>query len=549
MSIPKEPRQLMINLMYLVLTAMLAINVSSEILRAFSIINKSINTSNNNLGGKNQGTIENFEAALLEKKVMEDLPKKKRIEEALVRAKEVSKLSSEVCANILGYKAEIIQQSGGYILDPKSGDSVLKAESNLDAATVVMIEKAKRGPKMKKELEEFKSKIVGLAANPSDSTSVLYTKGLDSILPITFDYGTKSGTGTDEDWALNNFHMVPTIGATTILDKYINDVKSSENIVLDQIWAEAFGEKIKPPIVFNIVNAFKLLNSPENTYLLPGEKYKSTIVIGSYNTSNTQSVYIAVNNSPVKIVDGVGTFETTVDNKPGEHTLIIKGKIYDPNIKKDVEVKQIEAKYFVGTPAATISLDKMNVFYIGVDNPITVSASGVKMENISITSSSNISITPGATKGSYIVRASAGQKEGTIKISGKRNDGLGSEDFGTRTYRIKTIPDPVIRYMGKNPGTMVAGLAKVGLGPEAVLENFDFECKFNVVSYTVTTIVRGEEQNYEIKNSWLIKSNPSAAKAVNSLKAKDQLLFENIVVVGCDGKPRKMGTITYKLVP
>jgi hypothetical protein len=88
MSIPKEPRQLMINLMYLVLTAMLAINVSNEILRAFSIINKSINRSNENIATKNQGTIENFNDALKNPKVLADPAKKARIEEALNRAKD-----------------------------------------------------------------------------------------------------------------------------------------------------------------------------------------------------------------------------------------------------------------------------------------------------------------------------------------------------------------------------------------------------------------------------------------------------------------------------
>jgi gliding motility-associated protein GldM len=548
MSIPKEPRQLMINLMYLVLTAMLAINVSSEILRAFSIINKSINTSNNSIDQKNGGTIQNFEEALKEKKVLEDPAKKARIEAALVRAKQVREETTTMVNQILGYKQEIIKQSGGKIIDSKTSDSVLKAESDLDAATVVMIEKLKRGPQMKQQLESYKKKIIELSAKPSDTAAVLYSAGLDSILPITFDYGTKNGIGTDEQWAFNNFHMVPTIGAVTILDKYVNDVRNSENIVLDQIWAEAFGEKVlnkKVPPVIQISNRFALIGGAENSYLLPGQKYTSKFMIGSYNSSNTQAVYIAVNGSPIKVVDGVGSFETTA-GEPGEKTLKITGTIYDPNIKRSVAVTPIDVKYFVGTPAASISLDKMNVFYLGVDNPITISASGILMRDLIPSSSSNISITSGSGVGSYVVRPSgASGTKGTITLSGKRSDGV-VQNFGTREYRIKKIPDPIMKYMGSTGGRMPSAKAKIGLGPEAILENFDFDAKYAIISYTLTLIIKGEEQNYDIQGPY-INSNPNAVRAMKMLKPKDVMYFEKIVVMGPDNVRRNIPSFSFIL--
>ncbi len=549
MSIPKEPRQLMINLMYLVLTAMLAINVSSEILNAFKIINKSINRSIANIGEKNSGTLANFASALQDPKVIGDPAKKARIEAAMLRAKEVTEISKVMADKIAGYRNEIIKASGGFKpeIDAASGDSLLVAESNLDAATMVMIENKKRGVLMKDELSKFKDDLSKLAA-PRDSSMDLFVKAMDSILPITFDYGTKSNTGTSEEWAFHNFHMVPTIGATTILDKFISDVKNSENIALDQIWAQAFGEKQKNPKIIQIMNQFALINAPENTYLLPGEKYKSKLMIGSYNTSNSQSVYIAVNGSPRPVVNGEATYETVADSKPGEHILNITGTIYDPNLKQQVAVTPIKASYFVGTAGATISLDKMNVFYIGVDNPITISASGVKMENLIINPSSNITYTRGAKPGEYFVRVTGpGGTKGTIALSGKRNDGLGVENFGTREYRIKKIPDPIIKYMKSQGPRLRVDLARVGLGPEAILENFDFDCKFDVIGYTLTVISKGEEQNYEIKGPF-INSNPNAVKAMKALKAKDQLIFEEIRVMGCDKVLRKMPQLAFILV-
>jgi gliding motility-associated protein GldM len=549
MSIPKEPRQLMINLMYLVLTALLAINVSSEILNAFKIINKSINRSNDNIAEKNEGTITNFTNALKEPKVANDPVKKVKIEEALARAQQVRTATETMVNNIIGYRNAIIAEAGGYkkVLDP-NGDSVLFNESNLDAATKVMMEKQKFGPKMKKELEAYKESICKLAVKPNDS-SVTLVDTLMKILPINFDYGTRNNEGTDEQWTNYNFHMVPTIGAKTIMDKYVNDVRNSENIVLDQIWAEAFGEKVLPPKIPKVIQTvtnFAFINQPEATYLLPGEKYKSKVMVGAYNSSNTQGVYIAVNGVSKQVKDGVADVEMVADSKPGEHLIKITGTIYDPNKKTNVAVTEMVTKYFVGTPAASISLDKMNVFYLGVDNPVTITASGIPLENLIASPSSNISMTKGVN-GEYTVRPTgAAGTTGTIALSGKRSDGV-VQNFGEKKYRIKKIPDPVMRYMGKTGGKIRVDLARIGLQLEAILENFDFDAKFDVISYTFVVILKGDESTYSIKGPFM-KSNPNAINAMKALKKGDQMIFEDIVVMGPDKVQRKMGSITLTMI-
>jgi gliding motility-associated protein GldM len=554
MSIPKEPRQLMINLMYLVLTALLAINVSSEILNAFKIINKSINRSNDNIATKNTGTITNLEDALKEKKVMDDPIKKAKITEALTRANQVRVLTATLIEQINGYSKEIIAKSGGYNKElDKNGDSVLKAESNLDAATDVMVLKEKRGATMKQALQKYKADIIALAKNGSkDSTTqqiVLSDSALSATLPINFDYGTKNNEGTDDQWAYYNFHMVPTIGAKTIMDKYVNDVRNSENIVLDQIWTQAFGEKVIPkkiPPVIVWTTDYAFINSPESNYLLPGEKYKSKIMIGTFNRSNTQAIYIAVNGSPKTPKDGVADFEMTADSKPGEHVVKITGTIYDPNKKTNVAVAPLEVKYYVGTPAASISLDKMNVFYLGVPNPVTVTASGIPLENLQVSPTGNINMVKGAN-GEYTVTVTgAPGSTGSIGLSGKRSDGI-VQSFGSKPYRIKKIPDPVMKYMGKTGGPLRVDLAKIGLQLEAILENFDFDAKYDVMDYTLTLVISGEETPYAIKGPYM-KYSAAAIAAMKQLKKKDQMIFEDIYVMGPDKIRRKMSQIQFRMI-
>ncbi len=551
MAIPKEPRQLMINLMYLVLTAMLAINVSNEILRAFKVINKSINRSNNNIALKNQGTIENFNESLKDKKVLEDPPKKARIEEALQRALKVREKADAMVQQILGYKYEIVKTSGGMVA-PKAGsgetDSTYFKEDDLDAATKIMVEGKKKGTELKKGLELFKKEIAELSIKKSDSTIGLINMLVDSVLPISFQDFKKISGNDDEDWSYANFHMVPTIGAVTILDKYVNDVRNSENIILDQIWADAFGEKVKPPKVIQIVNKFALIAAPENTYLLPGQKFKTTLSIGSYNSGNNSSVNISVNGVSRPIVDGVATYEETAPTTAGERTLNITGSIYDPNIKGNTSCNPLAIKYFVGNPSASISLDKMNVFYIGVDNPITMSASGIPLDKLKLEATPNITYTS-VGPGKYVVRVTgANNSKGSLKLSGARSDGS-MQDYGTKEYRIKSVPPPKLFFAKKDQsGPLAANLAKLYLGPEAILENFDFDFKYSVTNFKLV-IVRGGEVVYEgYSGGPYFKSSASMVKAVESMKAKDNIYIEEVEVMGDDKIRKKINGLTFRLL-
>ena len=137
MSLPKEPRQLMINLMYLVLTALLAMNVSSEILNAFKIVDKSINQSSKNITEKNDATIENFKIALEDPKIIADPVKYAKVKQFLAYAEQVMEKRKAMAAELEAYKATIITRSGG--MDPQIPGQILR-QDDLDAATAIMID-------------------------------------------------------------------------------------------------------------------------------------------------------------------------------------------------------------------------------------------------------------------------------------------------------------------------------------------------------------------------------------------------------------------------
>ncbi len=540
MSIPKEPRQLMINLMYLVLTALLALNVSSEILNAFKIIRESIVKSNDNIDVRNSGMIKKFEESAVDPEINEP-QKKKRFADAAIIAKGLAFKSDSVVKLIEAYKAEIVKGSDGY----KTGTTELKAPENLDAATHYMIE-ANGGAKGKEffdMLKKFKNDLVSMVPIVVDGNLVqnfqINTR-LDSTLPITFKEGEDA-----TKWAYNNFHMTPTIGALTLCDKYINDIRNAQTTINDELYWVASQEKriakpeekkfMDPPVTpdpmdnAQVFDKYALMVSSPNSYLLPGEKYTATAMVGAYASKGNNAV-ITINGRQLPMVNGQVKFETTA-GKEGENTITLGGSYYDPNYKTRRNLDPIKTSFYVGQAAASIELDKMNVFYIGLDNPITVSASGVPLSSISL-SANGVDLVP-QTPGHFFAKPTS-EKPGnaTITMTAKRADGT-VENFGTKTYRCKRVPDPVIQFGGKESGGGVrADIARVQTGPYPLLKDFLYDFRFRTVSFTLAhqpkkgvyaeAVVRGET----------FAGSRDAQEIMRSLKPGDVIFLDNIKVQG-----------------
>jgi len=542
MSLPKEPRQLMINLMYLVLTALLAMNVSSEILNAFKIVDSSINESSKNIAKRSEATIVNFDMALEDKKIQQDPVKLKKVQACKALAEEAQKLRTTLENDILVYKKMIIDRAGG--IDPETND-ILRRD-DLDASTAIMIEHDKKGPEMLAKLQKFKTDIAALVpiGNENFERSAR-NEELEKKLPLNFDV-LPSEENRNNDWSYGNFHMVPAAGAVTIIDKYINDIKNSESIVMDELWAKAFGERRRQEQVFT---AYDVLVSPSSSYLLPGEKYTASIMLGAYN-EKASNLVINVNGRAIPVVNGVATY-TSIASGKGEQTINVSASYTDPNDNLSKSIPSKPFKYYVGEAQATISLDKMNVFYIGVDNPITFSASGVPAGSLNYSSElCTLTKVDGVNKYMVTVANGTAGKTATIKLSGKLGDGT-TKDFGSFNYRIKNIPPPLPKISNKSGGNIAAGELKVQEAIFAKLENFDFEAKFTVVSFDVTYQKKRSSDLIIASSSNQYLTGPNANRAVDEIvrgvKIGDRIYFENIRAVGPDKIVRNIGSIIFTI--
>jgi gliding motility-associated protein GldM len=261
-------------------------------------------------------------------------------------------------------------------------------------------------------------------------------------------------------------------------------------------------------------------------------------MLGAYSkTAKNLSVNVGGQNLP--IVDGMATYRVTASGL-GEHTFSGTASYVDPNNNEPMRY-EVKGKYMVGAPSAAVSLDKMNVFYIGVDNPITVSASGVPSEGVSASMSGGSM--SGTGKGKYTVRVSTPGKA-TISVSAKLSDGK-VQNMGSFEYRVKRIPDPIAKVGGKPGGGIPSAVFRVQSGAQAVLENFDFDARFEVTSFKFGMQPKRAEYFEEMNNGAYF--NDKVKAALGRSKPGDAVYLDDIKAKGPDGTTRSLGSLVFKL--
>ena len=493
MALPREPRQKMINIMYLVLTAILALNVSNEVIEAFKTVDKSLQSSNVSISTSN---------AILYKSLSEMLNKNETKVQAAVwqpLAEKAKAFTSEVDSYINDLKLEL--KKGAGLVIKQDGTEDFK-EDNLDASTRIF-ETNGKGNELKAKLEDYKKKILDL--DPKIRAK------FEANFPISTD-GVQGKEGK-KDFTTGYFHMTPTVAALTMLSKFQNNLKNVESQVVTFCASQVGAVEVH-------MDEVGVLVGQSSNYLMPGQELVVTAGVGAY--SSTVKSSISINGSPINLVAGQGEYKTTVSGS-GKRTIQVSGSFTNEQGKQIPISKTID--YVVGVPGgAAIMLDKMNVFYIGVDNPITIS-SGSGWDKTSVTPSGcNIS----GTGSNRIVTVSA---IGTASITVSADNKSSKFDF-----RIKRIPDPIIKVGPSGGGKMQAVVFRSQQFVRADLENFDFLAKFNVTGATIYFSNPGDRS---VKQVSLTSGSLGPASAyMQTLVPGSTVIFDNIRVVGPDGQPR-----------
>lgn len=477
-------RQRMINLMYLVFIAMMAMNMSKEVLSAFGLMEAKFADANELTGNRN-------EAMLMDLKTKgEEKPEEFKIPAA--RAQQVQIASDKMFKYLETLKVDLLKE-GDYQIDPKTGKLPFEAMDKtdiLDEAWFTGDRLTKKGDEVMAKINAYKTEIKAIL-----SKDEAY-RGESETFEKTFSTAkVPNKDGKEIDWLAYNFQGYPAIASFTKLTAFQNDVKVTEanlyNLFLGNTLSEA-----------TTLNNYKAIVLADKSAFFAGEKFQGRVVIGKY--ANVPPTKLVVQGEEVDLKNaidstGAATLNFNVGNV-GEHQ--INGEFTFIENGKELPIPIVANYVVVPRPnSATISADKMNVVYRGVDNPMTISFAGVPDNKVN---ASGTGLSKSTGVGKYIMKAGTG-REVTINVTATLDDN--SKVTDQKTFRIKDIPKPTGTISGQD-GMVRLPKRNLEIGTIAAqLDDFVFDLPINVTSFKIkvpgqpTVAVAGTKMNSQAKSA------------------------------------------------
>jgi gliding motility-associated protein GldM len=490
------PRQKMINLMYLVFIAMLALNMSKEVLTAFGLMNEKFETANTNQAQSNQALLGQLETKA------SDEPD--RYADPFKKANQAKKISDEFY-NYIGSLSKGIESG----FEKENGKLPFEAmdKSTIDELWFQGDGYSSKGKEIIAAFDKYKADLKALLGQGATFQPLL--KEVETKFSTD---DVKDGEGVNKKYLDYHFKGFPAIATMAKLTALQNDVKNVESGVYNVL----LGNTLKAAASFKNYNAIVI---PEKSAFFAGEQFKGKVVLGRYDKSTvpTKVVVNGVTQDLSKnLVDGQVMLSFNTGNV-GEHE--ITGKFTFMEEGKEVPI-DIKGNYVVVPKpnSANISADKMNVVYRGVVNPMTISFAGISDDKVTANAPG---LVKGAKTGQYNMSPGQG-REVTINVTGKLPDGQTVAD--KKTFRIKDIPAP----QGKIRGEDTAKGQKNGLeiaSVTAVLEDFDFELSIDVTGFNIkvpgqpTIVVSGNKMDTRAKAA-IAKAARGDVVIINEIKTK-----------------------------
>ncbi|MCE2772288.1 MAG: gliding motility protein GldM [Bacteroidetes bacterium] len=533
----QSPRQKMIGMMYLVLTALLALNVSKEIITSFIVIESGLIQTNKGIENKNGVLYSQFDLAKLndEKKAGPFFDKAMKIKAESKKLYDfIQNLKAELKMNVEGLPDKKIGDTMQSIFIAKPDDYDIPTNYMIGEDPANVTGKAKD---LKAEMSKYKKFL-------EDQLAPDQKEKLKNNL-ATLD--TKDQYSKDNEkmvsWEWYNFYHMPITAMLANLTRLQINVKNAEGDVV----AELLSSVSKNDFKFDTLAAKVVAPT---SYVLSGDKYRADLFVAAFSTTQDPQIWLCdydsvtkvpkgpIDSTSVKVNRGIGTYEV-----PAAAVGLQKwsGLIRVKKPDNTFESYPFKSEYIVAAPSAAVFLEKMNVFYIGVDNPISISAAGVAPSDLQ-PSLSGGSMSPAGKPGSYIVRVTGGT-EATINVGAKLN-GI-NKPMGSFKFRVKRVPDPVA-YVGniKGDGQMTKAELLGQSGVFARMENFDFDLSFKVVSFVMSMNVNGAFVEKKGSGPALTGDMKSLLQGV---KPGNKVFFEQVTVQGPDGSLRKIPGVNIKV--
>jgi gliding motility-associated protein GldM len=473
------PRQKMINLMYLVFIAMLALNMSKEVLSAFGLMNEKFE-------GVNKFS-EEYNGSLLSQLETKSQDNPTQFKAPFDKAKQVETISKDLYAYMETLKKDITKD----VEREENGKLPYEAMDKGDKIDEGWFEGdgySKKGTEIISTIEKYKNSLISVFGN-----DVKYKPIVEDI-KAKFDLkDIKGKDGAAKKYLDYHFKGFPSIASLTKLTAMQNDVKKTEqdiyNALIGNTTAQAASMKNYTGIVILEKSAF-----------FAGEAVKGKVVLGRFDKSTVPSSVVVNGNSlnlSTALQDGQANFSIGAGNI-GEHDITGKFTFMEDGVPVPVDIK---GNYVVVPKpnSATISADKMNVVYRGVTNPMTISFAGISADKVS---ASAAGMSSAGKPGAYKMNPGSG-KEVTINVTGTLPDGSKVSD--KKVFRIKSIPAPT-GAIGGSMGVVKGAKSRLEVSQvSAIMEDFDFQVDLKVTGFSLkvtgqpTVVVSGDRVNAQCK--------------------------------------------------
>ena len=440
--------------MYIVLTAMLALNVSSDVLDGFVQVQKGLARTNETFGNRNAAIYAQLAA------FTEQNPGKGQV--WLDRATMVRKQTAVLYDLIDSLKIAVVRQADG----PDGDVYNINRRDDLESAAAVLLNPAtKRGEGLRKEIDKYRVFISGFIADSLKRSSVVNSLNTDPF--------NRPGIAVPQPWEEAKFENQPVVAAVTLLTKLQNDVRYAEGEALSQILSNVDAGDVR----VNEINAFVI---PQSRMVMRGGKYSANIVLAAVDTTSRPEIYI--NGALLGNDRGLYEFQTS---KTG--TFDYSGFLKVTHGDGSITEHPFKSSYVVMEPSATVSATMMNVLYGGINNPISISVPGVPTSAVTATMTNGTLTRQGDQ---WIAKPAQVGKEAVITVTADI-DGV-KQTVNTTTFRVRKLPDPTayIPIKGENGGERYKGgkpLSKTLLveagGLEAAIDDDLLNIAFKVLSF------------------------------------------------------------------
>jgi len=528
----ETPRQKMIGMMYLVLTALLAMNVSKDVLDAFVIVDKGLVQTTENFAAKNEGIYGTFDLAYSQN------PEK--VGDWKTRADEVQSKTDALYEFLNECKVEIVSvKDEDAIVDGVVDLDLVKVKDDNNTPGEIMITKGK-GAELKVMIEDYRHYLEEMISH--DSAFAPLMEAIQGNLD-THDHPAEKAGEQAHPWESYNFEHLPLAGVVTQLSAIQANVRNVESDVLGYLLQQVDAKDFK----VNVIDAVVLA---EHSNVFKGQEYRAQVFLAAYDSTKIPEVVLE-SGEILPVEFGKGIF-TATSSSEGTKTW---GGVLRLDNDGEIITRKFESTYTVSAANAVISATKMNVLYRGVDNPVSVSASGVPETAV------RPRITAGTmnrvSAGNYIVKC--GPKEITSTVSVYADlDGKQSM-MGSMLFRVENLPDPTAtiakRVGGKDeiPTGFRKGSGSMALrdllglnGLVAIADDFLFDVQYEVTEFKVNVLGSGGVNLIELSEG---KDFTSKQKNIfRTMRPGQRVTIEDIRAIGPDGVVRDVNVISIKII-